>query len=110
MVLCAPCIAAAAAPSIVSSTGVILTTGAATLAGTLGIKKFSNKIKTRKRKRTNPLKKKKKKKPSKKKKTQRGGRKHRTLKGGKKKFIRQNGGSYSTRSKVSLPGFYVEHI
>ena len=41
---CIPC-AAAAAPTAVTSLGGILTTGAAALAGAVGAKKLSNKIK-----------------------------------------------------------------
>ena len=122
MVVCAPCIAAAA-PTLISSTGAILTTGVATLASALGIKNLSNRVKTRKKRKS-----------VKKKKTQKGGRsrrqkggrsrrqkggkknfikqkggRSRRQKGGKKKFIKQKGGR-NNNSKVPLPRFYIEHI
>ena len=120
MVVCAPCIAAAA-PTLISSTGAILTTGVATLASALGIKKLSNRVKTRKKRKSVKKKKTQKGDRSRRQKggrsrRQKGGRsrrqkggRSRRQKGGKKNFIKQKGGR-NNNSKVPLPRFYIEHI
>ena len=99
-IACIPC-AAAAAPTLITSLGGVLTTGAATLAGAVGIKKISNRNKTKKKKKD---------KKKKKKKNQSGGRTMRRRTNKKSFKSRQRGGKSNKSLRRSFSRVYIEHI
>jgi hypothetical protein len=101
-IACIPC-AATAAQTLITSLGGVLTTGAATLAGAVGIKKISNRNKTKKKKR-------KKDKKKKKKKNQSGGRTMRRRTNKKSFKSRQRGGKSNKSLRRSFSRVYIEHI
>ena len=103
-IACIPC-AATAAPTLITSLGGVMTTGVATLAGAVGIKKISNRNKTKKKD-----KKKKKKKDKKKKKNQSGGRTMRRRTNKKSFKSRQRGGKSNKSLRRSFSRVYIEHI
>lgn len=105
-IACIPC-AATAAPTLVTSLGGVLTTGAATLAGAVGIKKISKRNKTKKK---DKKKDKKKNKDKKKKKNQSGGRKMRRRTNKKSFKSRQRGGKSNKSLRRSFSRVYIDHI